>query len=385
VVLEPAGLPDPRLMRKLNIAMIGYGFMGRAHSNAWRQVRSFFDVPYEPVLKVICGRNESELKKVADHFGWDEHSTNWEDVVTRKDIDVVDVCSPGYTHAPIVIAAAQAKKILFCEKPLANTLSEAEHMLDVAEQNGCVHMICHNYRRAPAVSLARELISAGEVGNIYHYRATYLQEWLHNPAAPARWRLDKSQAGSGALGDLFSHSTDLARYLVGEISEVVALLNTFVHHRPALDNHEPANVDVDDAALSLVRFQNAAVGSIEATRYATGRKNFNRFEINGSRGSVAFNLERMNELEFYSDEGPNSGFKTIQATDKAHPYLSGWWPPGHIIGYEHTFTHTVLELLQALDEERLPTPNFVDGVKNQRVLDAVERSAKSRTWETISQ
>jgi len=370
-------------MRKLNIAMIGYGFMGRAHSNAWRQVRSFFDVPYEPVLKVICGRNEPEVKKVADRFGWEEYSTRWEDIVERADIDVVDVCSPGYTHAPIVLRAASAKKILFCEKPLANTLTEAEQMLEAVEKNNCVHMICHNYRRAPAVSLARNLIEQGGVGDIYHYRATYLQEWLRNPQFPTRWRLDKSKAGSGALGDLFSHSTDLARFLVGEISEVTALLNTFVHQRPVLDSNETADVDVDDAALSIVRFDKGAIGTIEATRYATGRKNFNRFEINGSKGSLSFNLERMNELEFYSDEGPNSGFKTIQATDKAHPYLSGWWPPGHIIGYEHTFTHTVLELLQALEEDRLPTPNFEDGVKNQRVLDAVERSSMSRKWESV--
>jgi predicted dehydrogenase len=370
-------------MRKLNVAMIGYGFMGRAHSNAWRQVRSFFDLPYEPVLKVICGRNETELEKVARHFGWEECSTNWEEVVTRHDVDVVDICSPGYTHAPIVIAAAQAKKILFCEKPLANTLTEAEQMLDAAEKNGCVHMICHNYRRAPAVALARELIEAGEIGKIYHYRATYLQEWLHNPDSPVRWRLDKAKAGSGALGDLFSHSTDLARYLVGEIGEVVAMLNTFVDQRPSPNG--PAKVDVDDAALSLVRFHNDAIGTIEATRYATGRKNYNHFEINGSKGSLSFNLERMNELEFYSDQGPNSGFRTIQVTDRTHPYLGGWWPPGHIIGYEHTFTHTVLELLQALAQDRLPTPNFIDGLKNQRVLDAVERSATSRTWETISE
>lgn len=367
-------------MRKLNIAMIGYGFMGRAHSNAWRQVKSFFDVAYEPVLKVICGRNETEVKKVADHFGWEAYSTLWQDVVTRDDIDIIDICSPGHTHAPIAIAAAQAGKILFCEKPLANTLSEAEQMLEAAQKNRCVHMICHNYRRAPAVSLARQLIDADEIGKVYHYRATYLQDWLRNPEFPTRWRLDKSQAGSGALGDLFSHSTDLARYLVGEISEVTALLNTFVKERPILGSSSHAKVDVDDAALALVKFHEGAIGTIEATRYATGRKNFNRFEINGDKGSLAFNLERMNELEFYADEGPNSGFKTIQATDRQHPYLSGWWPPGHIIGYEHTFTHTVLELLQALAEDRLPIPNFEDGVKNQRVLDAVERSATSRIW-----
>jgi len=370
-------------MKKLNIAMIGYGFMGRAHSNAWRQVRSFFDVPYEPVLKAICGRNETQVKKIADRFGWQEYATDWREVVTRPDIDLVDICSPGHTHAPIAIAAAAARKILFCEKPLANSLAEAEEMLEAAEDHGCVHMICHNYRRAPAVSLARELIEAGEIGNIYHYRATYLQDWLRNPEFPTRWRLNKSEAGSGALGDLFSHSVDLARYLVGEISELSAMLKTFVPQRPVSNTNNLAEVDVDDAALALVTFQNGAIGSIEATRYASGRKNFNRFEINGSKGSVAFNLERMNELEFYSDEGPNSGFKTIQATDPRHPYVSGWWPPGHIIGYEHTFTHTVLELLQALAEKRSPIPNFADGVKNQRVLDAVEKSAISRAWQTV--
>ena len=370
-------------MDKLNIAMIGYGFMGRAHSNAWRQVRSFFDVPYEPELKVICGRNETEVKRVADHFRWQDYATDWQNVVSRNDIDVVDICSPGHTHARIAIAAAKAGKIIFCEKPLANSLAEAEEMLKAAQDHGCVHMICHNYRRAPAVALARQLIEAGELGNIYHYRATYLQDWLRNPEFPTRWRLNKAEAGSGALGDLFSHSVDLARYLVGEITELSAMLKTFVDQRPVRNSSEMANVDVDDAALALVKFQNGAIGSIEATRYASGRKNFNRFEINGSKGSVAFNLQRMNELEFYSDEGPNSGFKTIQATDPSHPYVKSWWPPGHIIGYEHTFTHTVLELLQALAEKRLPVPNFEDGVKNQRVLDAVERSATSRQWQTV--
>jgi predicted dehydrogenase len=370
-------------MRKLNIALIGYGFMGRAHSNAWRQVRSFFDVPFEPVLKVICGRNETEVKKVATRFGWETYSTSWEDVIGRPDIDLVDICSPGHTHAPIAIAAAQAKKILFCEKPLANTLEEAEQMLTAATANNCLHMICHNYRRAPAVTLANQLIKDGQIGEIYHYRGTYLQEWLRNPQFPALWRLDKKRAGSGALGDLFSHSTDLARYLVGEIAEISSLLKTFITERPEPGSDQMAHVDVDDAALSLVRFDNGAIGTIEATRYATGRKNFNRFEINGSKGSVAFNLERMNELELYLDEGPNSGFRTIQATDRSHPYLNGWWPPGHIIGYEHTFTHTVLDLLRAIDSQQLPVPNFEDGVKNQRVLDAVERSAISKRWETV--
>ncbi|MFL6208622.1 MAG: Gfo/Idh/MocA family protein [Pyrinomonadaceae bacterium] len=372
-------------MRKLNIALIGYKFMGKAHSNAWRQVRSFFDVPFEPVLQVICGRDEQELIKAADKFGWAEHATSWEEVVARQDIDLVDICTPGDTHLPIVLAAAAAKKIIFCEKPLANTLAEAEQMLAAVRANNCLHMLCHNYRRAPAVALARELISAGRIGEIYHYRGTYLQDWLVNPDFPRVWRLEKAQAGSGALGDILSHSIDLARYLVGEITEVSGLLKTFIKERPLPGSQTIAPVEVDDAALSLVKFAGGAIGTIEATRFAAGRKNYNRFEINGSRGSIAFNLERMNELELYIEEGAQSGFRTIQATGREHPYMSGWWPPGHIIGYEHTFTHTVLDLLKAVDEQRLPMPNFEDGVRNQKILDAVERAAHSRSWASVSQ
>ncbi|MBA3354603.1 MAG: Gfo/Idh/MocA family oxidoreductase [Pyrinomonadaceae bacterium] len=372
-------------MRKLNIALIGYGFMGRAHSNAWRQVRSFFDVPYEPVLKVICGRDEAKVSKAAYRFGWEKHSTSWEDVVAGKDIDLVDICSPGDTHLPIVVAAAREGKFIFCEKPLANTLAEAEEMLAAVRASNCLHMICHNYRRAPAVALARELIGAGRIGQIYHYRGTYLQDWLVDPDFPRVWRLEKAIAGSGALGDLLSHSIDLAQHLVGEITEVSGLLKTFIAERPVPGSHMTDSVEVDDAALSLVRFKNGAVGSIEASRFATGRKNQNRFEINGSRGSIVFNLERMNELELYIDEGPESGFRTIQVTGKGHPYIEGWWPPGHIIGYEHTFTHTVLDLLKAIDDQRLPNPNFEDGVRNQRVLDGVARAAESRKWESVSQ
>jgi predicted dehydrogenase len=372
-------------MRKLNIALIGYGFMGKAHSNAWRQVRSFFDVPFEPVLKVISGRNEAELIKAADKFGWQEHSTSWEEVVAREDIDIVDICAPGDMHPPIALAAAASKKIIFCEKPLANTVAEAEQMLVAARFNNCIHMLCHNYRRVPAVALARELIAAGRIGKIYHYRGTYLQDWLVDPDFPRVWRLEKGRAGSGALGDLLSHSIDLARYLVGEITEVSGLLKTFIPERPLPQSRTMAPVEVDDAALSLVKFETGAVGSIEASRFASGRKNQNRFEINGSSGSIVFNLERMNELELYINEGANSGFRTVQVTGKGYPYMEGWWPAGHIIGYEHTFTHTVLDLLRAVAEGRLPTPNFEDGVRNQLVLDAVERAARSRKWESVSQ
>lgn len=371
-------------MKQLNIAMIGYQFMGKAHSNAWRQVSRFFETPFAPVMKVICGRNEAQVKRAADLYGWQEHATDWQQVVTRKDIDLIDICTPGDSHLPIAIAAAEAGKVVFCEKPLANTLAEAEQMLSAVQTNGVLHMICHNYRRAPAVALAHQLIEEGRIGQVYHYRGTYLQDWIVNPQFPRVWRLEKTKAGSGALGDIASHSIDLARYLVGEISEVAGLLQTFITERPLTTGSlTMAPVDVDDAALSLVKFAGGAIGSIEGTRFATGRKNYNRFEINGSLGSIAFDLERMNELELYLEEGANSGFRTILATDAEHPYVAGWWPPGHIIGYEHTFTHTVFDLLKAIDEQKLPTPNFADGVSNQRVMEAIARASDSRKWEKV--
>ena len=371
-------------MQRLNIAMIGYRFMGKAHSNAWRQVSRFFDVPCEPMMKVICGRNEPDVKKAAHAYGWEQSATDWEEVVSRDDIDVVDICTPGDTHLPIAVAAARAKKVVFCEKPLANTLGDAERMLDAVQTNGVIHMLCHNYRRAPAVALARQIIKEGRIGQIYHYRGTYLQDWLVNPDFPRLWRLEKAKAGSGALGDIASHSIDLARHLVGEIAEVSGLLKTFIAERPArAGSREMAPVDVDDAALALVRFENGAVGMIEGSRFAAGRKNYNRFEINGSKGSLVFNLERMNELELYLEEGPESGFRTIIVTDAKHPYVSAWWPRGHIIGYEHTFTHTVLDLLRAIAEQKIPSPNFADGVRNQRVLDAIERASESKAWEKV--
>jgi predicted dehydrogenase len=371
-------------MKNLNIAMIGYGFMGKTHSNAWRQVSRFFDTPFEPVMKVLCGRNEQEVKRAAHDYGWEEYSTSWEETVTRKDIDVIDICAPGDSHMSVAVAAAAAKKVVFCEKPLANTLAEAEAMLAAVQTNRVIHMLCHNYRRAPAVALAKQIIEEGQLGQIYHYRGTYLQDWLVSPDFPRVWRLEKARAGSGALGDLVSHSVDLARYLVGEITEVAGLLKTFITERPLEQGSRTlAPVDVDDAALSLARFENGAVGTIEGSRFATGRKNDNRFEINGSQGSLVFDLERMNELELYIEEGPNSGFRKILVTDAAHPYVHGWWPPGHIIGYEHTFTHTVLDLLKAIGEQKIPSPNFEDGVRNQRVLDALARASGSQHWEMV--
>jgi predicted dehydrogenase len=357
--------------------------MGRAHSNAWRQVGRFFDTPYEPVLKVVCGRNSGDVQKAATNLGWQEHATRWEEVVARKDIDIVDICTPGDSHPAIALAAAEAKKVVFCEKPLANTLSEAEQMLAGVERAGVLHMLCHNYRRCPAVTLAKEIIAEGRIGTIRHFRGVYLQDWIVDPQFPRVWRLEKARAGSGALGDIGSHSLDLARYLVGEISEVSGFLQTFVNERPLPSGQGTGKVDVDDAAYAHLRFANGALGSVEASRFATGRKNYNSFEINGSRGSVRFDLERMNELELYIEEGKDSGFRTILATDAKHPYVRAWWPPGHILGYEHSFTHTVADLIDAVKVEQVPTPSFVDGVANQRVLDAIEHSSSSRRWERV--
>jgi predicted dehydrogenase len=374
-------------MAEANVALIGYAFMGRAHSNAYRQVRSFFNPRLKPRLKVLCGRSGDAVKEAAGQLGFEETATDWREVVRRKDIDLVDVSTPGDSHAEIAIAAARAGKTVFCEKPLANTVREAKAMLAAVKKAGVVHMVCHNYRRAPAVMLARKLIEEGRLGEIYHYRGTYLQDWIVDPAFPLVWRLRKETAGSGALGDIASHSIDLARFLVGEITEVTAALETFIKERPLPDQpRKKGKVTVDDASAAIVRFENGALGTIEGTRMAPGRKNYNRFEINGSEGSVTFNLERMNELEVYfrSDPGETQGFRTIMVTEADHhPYMKAWWPPGHIIGYEHTFVHTVYDLLEAMADGKPPQPNFEDGLTNQRVLEAMEKSARTRRWVAV--
>jgi len=370
----------------VNVALIGYAFMGRAHSNAYRQVTPFFSPSLTPRLKVLCGRSRPNVEAAAKQLGWEEVSTDWEAVVARPDIHIVDIATPGDLHAPIAIAAAKAGKVVFCEKPLANTVKDSERMLAAVTKAGVLHMLCHNYRRVPAVMLAQHLIAEGRLGEIRHFRGTYLQDWITDPKLPLLWRFDKKQAGSGALGDIAAHVVDLARYLVGEIEEVAGDLRTFIKERPLPKNPgKTGPVTVDDAAAAVVRFANGAMGTIEATRLAPGRKNHNRFEINGSKGSVAFDLERMNELELYLESDPKGtrGFRTILVTESDHPFVKAWWPPGHIIGYEHTFTHTVFDLLEAIADNRLPEPNFVDGVKNQRVLDAIERSAKTRRWTSI--
>jgi predicted dehydrogenase len=374
-------------MPEANVALIGYAFMGRAHSNAWRQVGRFFSPRLTPRLRVICGRDRSMVKEAAARLGWEEWATDWREVVTRRDVDIVDIATPGDTHAEIAIAAARAGKAVLCEKPLANDVRQARAMLAAVRKAGVPHMLCHNYRRIPAVMLARELVASGRLGRVFHYRGTYLQDWAVDPSLPLRWRFRKEKAGFGALGDIVSHSLDLGRFVLGsEVTEVAGALETFVKRRPLPENpRAKGRVTVDDAAVSLVRFANGALGSIEGTRFATGRKNYNRFEVNGSRGSVAFCLERMNELDFYSsdDESRTRGFRRILATDPTHAYFQAWWPPGHTIGYEHTFTHTVFDFLQAVASRRRVRPDFEDGVRNQMVLAAMEKAARTRRWVTV--
>lgn len=374
-------------MTEIGVALIGYKFMGRAHSNAYRQVGPFMSPGLLPCLKVLCGRDRQAVEETARAFGWEETATDWREVVTRPDIDLVDICTPGDSHTEIAIAAAKAGKAILCEKPLANTLAAAGSMAAAVQEAGVLNMVCHNYRRAPAVMLAKQIIDNGDLGEIRHYRGTYLQDWIIDPKLPLLWRFQKEKAGSGALGDLASHSIDLARFLVGEIEETSGTTETFIRERPLTDSPtETGPVTVDDAAAALVRFTSGALGTIEATRVGTGRKNYNRFEINGARGSLAFNLERMNELEVYllSDPPGIRGFRTILATDPDnHPYIGSWWPPGHIIGYEHTFTHTVFDLLEGIDKGVSPQPDFADAVRTQQVMAAWERSAGSKQWEKV--
>lgn len=372
--------------RTINVALIGYAFMGKAHSNAYRQVAPFMSPRIEPRMQVICGRNQAKVETAARQYGWAEAATDWRAVVARDDIDLVDISTPGDLHAEIAIAAARAGKAVFCEKPLANTIDEARAMVAAVEEAGVVHMLCHNYRRIPAVMLAKRLIDDGRIGTVRHFRGTYLQDWIADPDFPLVWRLDKTQAGSGALGDLGAHVVDLARFLVGEITEVCGHLETFVTERPMPGRPDTRGpVTVDDASLALARFEHGAIGTIEATRMAPGRKNSNRFEINGSTGTIAFDLERMNELEVYleGDDVGVRGFHRVLATEPEHPFVEAWWPPGHMLGYEHTFVHTVFDLLEAIADDRIPTPNFHDGLRNQLVLSAIEASSQTRRWVTV--
>ena len=385
--------------KEVGIGLIGYAFMGKTHSNAYRQVSRFFEPDVKPVLRAICGRNEANVKQAADAFGWESYETDYRKLIERDDIDIVDVSSPGNEHLPMAVAAAQAGKTVFCEKPLGNSLAEAKQMMDAANAAKVVNMVCFNYRRVPAIALAQRMIADGTLGKIYHFRARYLQDWITDPNFPLVWRLKKEIAGSGTLGDLGAHIIDIAHFLVGNLTSISAATETFIKQRPlqapatgteglaAQASDEMGEVTVDDAALFLGRFDNGALGSFEVTRFALGRKNYNTFEVNGSKGSVAFNFERMNELEYYNHEDPDDrrGFRTILATEASQPFAGAYWPPGHIIGYEHTFINTVYDLLNGHARGESPQPDFRTGAQCNAVLDAVANSADSRKWEDVPQ
>lgn len=363
-------------MKSLTVAIIGSKFMGRAHSNAYRQVNRYFSLPRTVRMKTICGRDPVSLERARIELGWEDCATDWRTILDDPEIDVVDIAAPGNLHAEIAIAAARAGKAVWCEKPLANTLSEAQLMADAVAQAGVHNGIFHNYRKLPAVQLAKDMIVSGQLGEIRHYRGVYLQDWLTDPSAPFSWRVARETAGAGALADLGSHAVDLARHLVGEIIRVNGVTKTFVTERPS--EQGSMAVDVPDAAMMLAEFANGCAGTIEVSRCALGRKNHNRFEINGTKGSVVFDLERLNEIQICR----GGGIETVQVTGD-YPYADAYWPTGHGMGYEHSFINWVADAVRSYDAGTPMNPDFADGLQTQRVLQAVEDSAASGNWQTI--
>ncbi|MFF4335003.1 Gfo/Idh/MocA family protein [[Kitasatospora] papulosa] len=394
---QETGTPPPTAT--LGVGMVGYAFMGAAHSQGWRTAGHVFDMPVRPVLAAICGRDRTAVEAAAARHGWAAAETDWRALIARDDVQLVDICTPGDSHAEIAIAALEAGKHVLCEKPLANTVAEAEAMAQAAERaaaRGQVAIVGFNYRKVPALTHARAMIEEGRLGRLRHVRATYLQDWLVDPESPLTWRLERERAGSGALGDLGAHIVDLAQYLAGEpLVGVSAVSETFVRERPvpagaaaglpgAADGTARGAVTVDDATLFTGRLASGALASFEATRMAAGRKNALRLEINGERGSIAFDLERLNELSFHDHTEPptSAGFRRILVTEPQHPYLEAWWPPGHGLGYEHTFVHQARDVVRTIVEGRAPVPSFADGLQVQRVLAAVEESAAKNSVHT---
>ncbi|MFB8369160.1 Gfo/Idh/MocA family protein [Pseudarthrobacter sp. NPDC055928] len=374
--------PATNNQRPLGVAMIGYAFMGKAHSNAWRNVASFFDVPaFEQ--KLLVGRDTAGVREAAAKYGWTETATDWRAVLDRDDIHIVDICAPGWMHAEIATAALAAGKHVLLEKPLANTLAEAEDMTQAAQAaraKGVQSMVGFNYRRVPALALARELIAEGRVGTVRHVRAAYLQDWLADETAPMTWRLTKETAGSGALGDIASHAIDQVLFLLEDkVTEVSGRTHTFTTRRPGTSGLE--DVTVDDAAWATLSLASGAIASVEASRVATGRKNSLQLEIYGDQGSILFDLENLNELRFLDATAParEQGYRRILVSEPDHPYLDAWWPQGHIIGWEHTFTHEIRDFLLAVDGGTPPTPSFEDGLEVQRILNAIEESAAAKS------
>ncbi|MCC6142334.1 MAG: Gfo/Idh/MocA family oxidoreductase [Candidatus Hydrogenedentes bacterium] len=384
--------------KQVNVAIVGGAFMGKAHSNAWRKVAAFFDTPVTPVMKVLCDKDPNALAN-AEKWGWQETSDDFKAVCAREDIDIIDICTPNFLHPQVAIEAAKNGKQIVCEKPLANTLKEANDMLKAVEKAGVKHMCGFSYRFAPAIQTIKQMIEKKQLGEIFHFRAAYQQDWIVDPDFPMVWRLKKKHTGSGALGDIGAHITDLCQFLVGDVTEVTGTMETFIKKRVVPSSDVGAwgakagkgkkvydEVDVDDAAVFIGRIKGSnTIASFEATRFAPGRRNYNAIEIYGSKGSVLWNQEDMNYFEYFDRGDPATlqGFRRVQACDIGHPYTNAWWPPGHIIGYEHLFVHEIYEFLCGLGKKKGNYPTFEDAVKCQKVLDAVERSAKSRKWEAV--
>ncbi|REK15528.1 MAG: gfo/Idh/MocA family oxidoreductase [Planctomycetota bacterium] len=380
----------------LNIGMIGYGFMGRAHSNAYRQVNQFFQREYRPVLKACCARKKDKIKAFAENWGYESYETDWRNLIARDDIDVIDVGSPNNTHKEIVLEAARAGKMILCEKPLAMNVAEAEEMCAAVEKAGVANMVWFNYRRVPAISLAKQVVDEGRVGKPFHYRATYLQDWTIATDVPqggaALWRLDAAVAGSGVTGDLLAHSIDTAEWLNGPIARVTAATETFVKERTHAETGKVQPVGIDDACMFLAVFENGSMGTFESTRYARGRKNYNTFELNGDAGSVFFDLEDPQYLQYFKYADPASGQKIeshltgwqkIHVTNPEHPYMDAWWVPGCTIGYEHTFINALADFLESLETKKPVQPDFKSGLRTQKVCEAVLDSAKTGKWVEI--
>ena len=377
-------------MQKLRIGLIGYGFMGRAHSNAYRKVNQFFSLKTTPVLQAACARDGAKLKAFADNWGWQSRETDWRKLVERDDIDVVDICTPNNTHHEIALAAAAAGKMVLCEKPLAMNAQEGAAMVEAVESAGVANMVWFNYRRVPAIALAQQMVAKGYVGKTFHYRAKYLQDWTISPKVPqggaTLWRLDIDAAGSGVTGDLLAHSIDTALWLNGDISSVSAMTETFIKERQLQEDPKKTKaVKIDDACAFLARFRNGSLGVFESTRYARGRKNQNTFEINGEKGSVCFDLEDAHRLGYFNhgDEDGLHGWRSILVTDFEHPYMDHWWVPGCVIGYEHTFINALADFFAGLETGKKLCPDFKEALKTQYVCDAILSSAKRGQWVTI--
>jgi myo-inositol 2-dehydrogenase/D-chiro-inositol 1-dehydrogenase len=382
---------DGTNVKNLNIGVVGTGFMGRTHSNAFAQANHFFDLPYKPVLKTICARSADKAQAFAAQWGYQSVETDWRRLVESRDVDVIDIASPNNTHAEIAIAAANAGKMVLCEKPLGRNPSESEAMVAAVEKAGVANMVWYNYRRVPAVTLAKQLIDEGRLGRIFHYRTKFLQDWTISSDLPqggaALWRLDANVAGSGVTGDLLAHNIDTALWLNGRINEVSAMTETFIKERKHQLTGAVEPVKIDDASAFLARFRNGSLATFEATRYARGHKALYTFEINGENASIAWDLHDLHRLEYFDhgDEGRLRGWRSIHITDSDHPYMKQWWVPGLQIGYEHTFIHQAADFLEGIGQGRGVSPTFRDALKTDYVTHAVLESARSRQWVTVKE